>query len=364
MTPAFSSTKQAGAFAFLLLIILLLPILAGKSGLPPRERIYSSAPWGVGAYPYLQKQFFEEKGDIDIAFIGSSVEYLGIDTPEVQQSLSKKLGRPAVVRSLCWYWLGFDALYFITEDLLRNRKVHMLVFTDETGGNSTHPEAERWFRFGDNKDALKGLPPQFGAGFYAEAVLGMPRNLLNLIEPEESLRPFSYQQFNLDRPARAEDPSKRLGSLSAEEGFDVNDPFVEYSPQNKATPSDVCRYSPDTNAKFRFSHSPFPRVQFHFAQEFANLAKKNATRLVFLSVPFFSDMRSPVIPVAQNWPELLHSNIAILGVPPATLFANLSDDDVKKLYFNNFHFNKNGQRYFTSVVGPALVDLYYAQTIP
>ena len=69
MSPPFSSTRQAGAFALLLLLILLLPGVMGKSCLPPREEIYSSLPWGAGAYPYLEDQIFNQKEDIDIAFM-------------------------------------------------------------------------------------------------------------------------------------------------------------------------------------------------------------------------------------------------------------------------------------------------------
>jgi hypothetical protein len=357
MAPAFSSPKTAAAFAFLLLVILLLPILAGKSGLPSRERIYASAPWGVGAYPYLQNQIYEEKGDIDIVFIGSSVEYLGIDTPEVEKELSEKLGRPAVVRSLCWYWTGFDALYFITQDLLQNRKVHMLVFTDETGGNSTHPQAGRWFRFGDNWEALKGLSPVAIAGFYAEAIQAMPQNLLYLIEPGEPLRPFSGD-FNVERPLRAVNPSERLGSLAAEDVFDVNQPFIDYAPQTRATSADVCVYSSTTKDKFQFRSSPFSQVQSHFAQKFVELAKKNGTKLVFLNLPMISEVRSPTIAENEPWPAILGSETAIVGIPPATLFAGIADQDVLKLYFNPYHLNKNGQRYFTSIVSPTLINLY------
>jgi hypothetical protein len=361
MAPAFSSPRQAGAFAILLLVILLLPVLIGKSLLPPRERIYSAAPWSAGAYPYLQEQIFQEKGDIDIAFIGSSLEYLGIDTPEVQKELSDKLGRQAVVRSLCWYWLGFDALYFITEDLLRHRRVHMLVFTDETSNRITHHEVSRLFRFADNHKALAKLPPQTVAAFYSEAILGVPHNLLNLIEPQQPLRPYSYEQFNIGRPVHAQTPFDRLGSLSVEEDFDATRPFVEYSPRGQAKPCDVCIYSPDTKDKFSFAGSPMSQVELHFAQKFADLAKKYGAKLVFLSLPFFENFRSPTITVGQSWPELLHSDITILGIPPATLFATISDDDVQKLYFDRYHLNKNGQRYFTLIITPTLLDLYGAQ---
>ena len=134
MSPAFSSNRQAAAFALLLLIILLLPCVLGKNQLPPREQVYSAIPWSFGAFPYLHDQIFEEKGDIDIAFMGSSSTWWAIDTPYVESQLSKALGRKAVVRSLCWNWPGFDSFYFITKDLLQRRKVKVIVFCDLSPG--------------------------------------------------------------------------------------------------------------------------------------------------------------------------------------------------------------------------------------
>lgn len=360
MAPAFSSPRQAGAFAVLLLAILLLPVLVGKSLLPPRERMYSGAPWSAGAYPYLYEQIFREKGDIDIAFIGASTEYLAIDTPEVQRQLSAKLGHKAVVRSLCWYWAGFDAVYFVTEDLLRNRKVHMLVLADAPQEDGPHPEAFRWFRFGDNQSDLTGLPPQTAAAFYAEAVLGIPGNLLALFEPEQPVCPFSYEQLSRNGALRSENPAGRLGSLAAERGYD-DQPFVESKPASQASPSDVRFYSPATKADFRSVNLSIPQMQLCFGQKLADLANKNGTKLVFLSLPVLELARSPSVMFPAFWPELLQRDVAMFGIPEAALFRNISDGDLRKLFFDGVHLNKNGQRYFTSIFAPALVD-YYAQS--
>src|SRR5277367_5862797 len=98
MRPAFSSTRQAAAFVLMVLAVLLSPMLVGKSCIRSRDQIYSSLPWGTGPYPYLYNQIFEEKGDIDVAFMGTSSMWYAMDTPYFQQELSKKLGRPAIAR--------------------------------------------------------------------------------------------------------------------------------------------------------------------------------------------------------------------------------------------------------------------------
>ncbi len=93
MRPAFASTRQAGAFAFLVLVLLLLPVLVTKSLLPPRQELYAFMGWETtGPHPYHSRLIFEEKEDIDIAIVGSSEILYGIDAPYVQEALSKKLG--------------------------------------------------------------------------------------------------------------------------------------------------------------------------------------------------------------------------------------------------------------------------------
>src|SRR5580698_10906557 len=149
MRPAFSSTKQAAAFALLLLVTLLSPVLAGKRFLPPREQAYASQSWGSGPYPWIENQIFQETNDIDIVFIGSSHILHAVDTPYVQAKLSGKIGRQAVVRTLGWGGAGYDALYFFTRDLLAHRKVRMLVFYDENPAPGfRYPQISGWFRFG------------------------------------------------------------------------------------------------------------------------------------------------------------------------------------------------------------------------
>src|SRR5580704_2838252 len=131
MRTAFSSTKQAAAFALLLLLVFALPVVMGKNLLPSREQAYSILGWGLGPYPWIQNQIFEETNAIDIAFMGSSHILCGIDTPYVQQQLSEKTGSNAVVLTIGWGGPGYDGLYLVEKDLLEHRKVKLLVFYDE-----------------------------------------------------------------------------------------------------------------------------------------------------------------------------------------------------------------------------------------
>jgi len=367
MRPAFSSTKQAAAFALLLLVLLLLPAVFKKNWLPPREQIYSSTACVAGPYHNLLQQIFQDQGDIDIAFVGSSSLLHAIDTQYVQQQLSEKLGRKASVVTVCWFWSGFDAFYFIAQDLLQHRKVHMIVFTDEGQvGDSPQCMAYHWFRFGDNAGDLNGIAPRFQAAYYFAAIIGMPRNLLSLIRPNfPDLSPAGAASW--ETLWRAPDPATTLGAVFAKLGYNCPSPahpdFVEYSPASQVSPADVCIFSPATKTQFQFSKSVASPMQLQFARKFAALAKEHQCKLVCLSAPqpMPMEMRAPVIKEREFWPDAMQAEVSMVGIPPAKLFAGLKDEDVLKLFFNPWHFNKNGQEFFTALVTPSLLHLYDAE---
>jgi hypothetical protein len=368
MRPAFSSTRQAAAFALLLLVLLLAPALAEKKFLPPRSEIYSSIWWADGDYPFFYHQIFEEKGDIDILFIGASHLHTAFDTPYVQDQLSRELGRPAVARTFGYGWTGYDNLYFITRDLLDHRKVKMLIFDDYYDGtfDIPHELAPRMFRFGDDAGVLDGLPLSFQASYYFASVVGMPLNLLGLVRSNFSPNLHSGKKTYPEIHSLSLNTVGRLGAMTEHLGFfpdraadaAEHPPFVAYTPQLDVQPSEVCVYSPETKTNFDFSSAGLPPMQLHFVQKFAALAQEKGCKLVVLHAPFFDERHSPVITEPVFWPDALPADVTMMGIPPATLFRGLTDDQVRKLYSDPIHLNQNGEKYFTRVVTPALLKVY------
>jgi hypothetical protein len=364
MRPAFSSTRQAFAFASLLSVLVLAPALAGKF-LPPREEIYSSIWWENGDFPYLDGQIFQEKGDLDVMFMGSSHIWAAFDTPNVQLRFSRALGRPAECRTFGWGGSGCDELYFVAKDLLEYRRVRMLVIDDNYNDtDQPHLLASHMFRLGDNAAALEGLPLSVRAAYYFAAVAGMPRNLVSLTRtnlPADMNAP-SYWETR----SRALNIPTRLGAITARIAFRdnadaVSGPFVSYHPQTSVQPSDVCIYSPNTKTNFAFSCGELPPVQLHFAQMFAALLREHGCQLVVVHIPTFDERRSPVITEPVFWPDTLHADVTMIGIPPATLFRGLTDDQVRKLFSDPVHLNENGQDYFTTLMTPALLKIYESQ---
>jgi len=364
MRPAFSSIRQAAAFALLLLILLLSPVFAGKRFLPPRAEAYSSLTWRFGDFGFLYQQIFQQKGDIDIAFIGSSRMWAGIDTPYVEQELSKRLGRPAVVRTLAWNWLGCDADFFITQDLLQNRKVHMIVIDDEFRADEPpHVAATHWFRLGDNAAALRGLPPRIQSSFFFAAILGMPRNLLSLVRPNlpEILASTDIEHWR--EAFHAPNPCERAGSLSVKRWEYADAPFSAYAPHGNALPSDIIVYSPATSDQFKFSGLGATSWQHQFVKKLAILAQENNVKLVFLHLtPVYSDNETNnlVIQERECWPLVLNTNLSLIGIPPEKLYSGIAAADLPKLFYTPdfYHFNQNGQKFFTPLITPTLFHIY------
>ena len=357
MRPAFSSTKAAAGFVFLVATILLLPALFGKNSLPPRERAYANAAWHLGAFPWIHRQIFQEKSDVDIAFVGSSIIFSGINTPAVQKELAQKLGRPAVVLTLGWFWAGFDADFFVAQDLLQHRRVRMLVIYDEdTRADSPHPLAPVWFRWGNNAGDVAAQPSGFKAGLYTSAVMGMPRNLLSQARPDLGMNPKleNFWAKNYFAPS----PAEELGTIISRRPFINGSNFFTWQPGSDAAAAEVCVYSAATSNRFEFTGPPTRPYQLAFVRALAALAQSHGTKLVILHFPPSTKTGANVITERENWPAVLTNQCALMGIPPARLFAGMTDGEIARLYYGDDHFNQNGQAYFTRLITPALLQLY------
>lgn len=360
MRPAFSSTKQAGMFTLLLLALLAGPWLAGKRFLPPRPAAYAAEGFGQGTYPWLHNQIFEETNDIDMVFMGSSHLLWGIDTPYVEKQLDEQSGRKSTVRTVCWMYRGFDALYFIAKDLLDHRKVGLLVFCNEQKSNYPRPQpkAYRWFRFGDNRDDLAGVPLGMQLSLYSSCILGLPRNFLSLARQDGPMDPRSGGLKIYTDSYRTPGPFSLLGSITS--GLSVQDGtnFIDYHPANGVSAADVCVYDPQTRTNFEFSAQGVDPAQLCFLKKLVRLARSHGTKLAVLHTPEMNELDAARIPERACWPEVLDPDIRLIGIPGAKLFSGMTDSQKRRLFYDHDHLNRNGQEYFTPLVTPALLQSY------
>ncbi|MBI5772286.1 MAG: hypothetical protein HZA89_00915 [Verrucomicrobia bacterium] len=355
MEPAFTSSRQASAFALLLLALLALPAVVGRTGALDRAQVYPTIPVAAGPYAYIHRQIFEEKGELDIAFVGSSFMWAGINTPYVQQQLTAALGREAKVVTLASVWPGLDRDYALLKDLLSRRKVKLLVLnfpnrelpTDDPDfvinrvSATPHIQAFRFYRAGEFPEVADGLPFTSQASLYASAVLGMPRHLLSRVRPD------------FTAPAEAE---LELGAHKVRRGY-YGAPYAEWRPAPPAIDPEEMIYRDATRSSFRFYQEPMPPYQMHFVRLIGQLLRETKVPVAILHIPHACERKVDAVEERLNWPELLGVSALLIGVPPARLFAGLGDEEIKRLYSSD-HLNDNGNAYFTRAVTPALVRVF------
>ena len=154
-------------------------------------------------------------------------------------------------------------------------------------------------------------------------------------------------------------PTERLGTLTMQIGYDNRpDLFTKFTPDTSTQPSDFDIYLAQNKDQFRFTQPPSSPIQFYFARKLAAISQAHGTALTCLNIPFFGDRKSAVIQERYYWPEAMQAPVNIVGIPPSALFDGLPDQDIAKLFWDPYHFNQNGQAYFTRLLSPSLIDLY------
>jgi len=361
MTPAFSSPRQTAAFALLLALLLASPVLVAKTGWLNRRDVYPAMPVKTGPFAWIQQQIYSRTDDVDIAFLGSSHIWYGVDTAYVQKQFNETTGREGQVITLGWCWPGYDAAYAIARDLLQHRHVRMLVIDDEDNpayDDAPHVESSHWLRMGENSDVMAGLPLPDRFNLYGGMVLGTPRNLLSVLRPNlmETVAESSTGYWN--QTFGTQDFSEQRGCLRVRKNSETDPNFAPFAPPLRATPSDTTVYSPQTADSFAFTGPPLRPYHLFFARKLAQLCRENGTRLVILHVPTLKDSALATIPERTPWEKTLGAPVDDIGIPGAKLFDGVSSSDVRRFFFNDTHLNLNGQERFTPLVTPALLKLY------
>ncbi len=340
--PAFATRTQALAFGLLILALLAAPVVFARL-LPgvrvPLHRLTEHA----GLFGLQESVHEDPLPDIDILFIGDSFLRFGVDAAYVEQELSQALGRPARVLTFGFQHRGEELYYLALRDLLAHHKRPQLVVIDMPTSflNFDRPHPWDWevISPGENPSFYDGLGWSYRLPLYAEQVLGMPRTLFNLLHDRRSVvKPNEH------------------GSVLRDEGFE-GAPFVAFAPAPPRIAPEQMIYSDTTKNRWRFENQQLLPYPESFDRKLVRLALEHHIPLAVLEVPIHSWMNSNEVIELTNWPAFFGAPIHMLGIPPTQLFAGLSDDDVKKLYWND-HLNSNGSRYFTKAITPALVQLY------
>jgi hypothetical protein len=340
----FRSPRQAALFCALVLAFLALPACLSALGLYGRRDAYREMPAGAGPYAFVEKQVLDERGDIDMLFLASSLLWVGVDTPIVQRELARAEGRPVTVLTFGYNHRGEDVAYAILRDTLARRKVKTVVATmplavDEEDG--PHPYAYHFLPYGEDPEMTRGLPLRYRLMLYAESVLGAPRHTLSFVRPN---------------PDFAHPLAATLGANLTQQGF----AGAAYAPVDRDPPHlpvESLIASPTSADRFAFSGKPLTGYQAHFLRLLGELVRKHGLRLIVLHVPRWSERGRSVVEERFQWSSVLGVDAPVVGVPPSVLFQGLSDDEITRLYYDE-HLNASGAALFTHTITPALLTLH------
>ena len=252
-------------------------------------------------------------------------------------------------------------MYFIARDLLEHRRVRLLVIDDvNRSPDRPHPIASRWYRYGENPADLEGLPFNSRMRLYSSAVLGAPRHALSLLRPNLLEDPAHCQENYWNKYYHSPNIAQNLGTHRAHLSYGMSSDFSEYSGQSNAVSSDVVRYSEKTKDSFRFTGPKTRGYQLHFLRQLTRLCQDHGTHLVMLHMPTLLERSDDLILERECWAETLGLPVEIVGISTSRLIAGIPDNDVKNYFYDDAHLNQNGQKLFTPLVSPLLLEIYDA----
>lgn len=330
MFPAFPDWKAAARFSALLLVLMLLPVVLAKLGLPPRSEVYNGLRVGGGPYVKTRQQLYATSGDIDIAFVGSSILNVAVNGDEVQARLAERF--PDInVRMFGYVFQGYDMQYVMMRDLLEQRRVKMLVMSFSGPrfiSDRPHVQLHNMLRWGEYPELLEGLPSKDRAALYASSVLDGPRQLVKYLRPE--------------RPIDAEDHQRSLKHFDSV-------PVITDSPAPAIVLSDA------TRDEFTFGDPEINQRQQHFAILIAGLAAQHHVPLIVLNLPTPEEFGNDRIWERADWPHLLPGNPTVVAFRQSDLFGKQPLD---KLFADSVHMTAEGQERFTRSLIPYLTTRY------
>jgi hypothetical protein len=117
-------------------------------------------------------------------------------------------------------------------------------------------------------------------------------------------------------------------------------------------------FSDRNKGRFHFTNDEIPFYQNLFLLKLVELCRRKQVPLAMLNIPQSPERYSDKVLELKNWKASFGEDVPIIGIPPAVLFAGLSDDDLDKLRFDDAHLNANGSEFFTRAVVPAILEVY------
>jgi hypothetical protein len=301
-------------------------------------------------------------GDVDILIVGGSDAQTAFDVGVLTEEVSKIAGRPVRILNFGANWYAAEAYYARIKYALSNLRVKVAVVLDTVGGPTPHPLAKYWWLYPD-EDIPSSV--QFGkrAGLYAASVLGAPRQLW------AELRGVAHLVIAPPWRDTVSELERSHGFHAVALGWDDGKsssgraPYVERTLPRREIPTAQMFYRDGHGDAFKPGYGDKSGYGEYSAYETAFLKQSDAiVRAQGGTFAMASDLllvdgkrsgKAGFRPLWRDeqrpWPQI--------GIPTATLFAGLSDDETHAFYYDEDHLNSSGARHYSRVIAPALAEL-------
>ena len=334
------------AFCLVVAVLLAIPALLRTLDVPGHTDRYVTAPVTVGSYSFLQHEIFEETSDLDLAFLGDSLLLTGVNTPDVVRDVSRLLGRPSRVVTLGWNGRGDDLMFYLLRDLLSRRRVKAVALRmphrEGSGlGRGPHPQSYRWLTACEHDPVQPNLPLSDRLTTYALESIGGLRNLLSLVRPNL-----------ISTSPRARDYGAQLWDVGPDHG-----PFIRYQPVAPVLPSSQLMSSLGSGTVVHADRDPPSAYQQGYVSAILELLQSHHVTVALLRTPVLAESRQSTMDVDAAWANTFPLNTKVIAVSPTVLYSSLNDDQVRQLYFDHGHLNRNGAEFYTATILPALLEL-------
>jgi hypothetical protein len=356
MAPAFTQRWHGWVFLIFIAFFLALPFIP-KPKWVDRSVLYL----GFGTdrrYSHFANHILQEDGDIDILFLGPSLLDASVNPLIVKDALRPMLDREPVVYVAGHGRYGVDYEYIAFHDVIRKRKVKMLVLYSKYSVPQRHlvrhPFANLLWDFSLHAPALTVLKDNTLLSDYFFSVMTGLRLVLG---------PF-HDRLELVSNTLCIDTEEHLGACPR--GWEIEGRAEKMPPPREIATEQLIHYRSDPPM---FSslipsgrYNPYERV---FLTRIFELARENGTRIVFLSIP--NDIMNipangvPVPILSKNHPGI---STPIIGVTLKDLFPDLNRAYIAREFYteaeslDSRHPHYGTANYFTQTILPAVTALY------
>lgn len=343
-----------------LILLMIAPLFFSKLTGNSLDQL-RNVPLRYGPFHFLSQKIYEEKGDIDIAFFGSSAIWTSIDAKILSTQLSKDLGRNVTVYNFGSNWLYDNLTYDLALRTLGKRKIKLAIIELHSWANSENEEHPGSFYFSDFFTIYPLIKdsPLLLAKYYGHAFLGFPRAFVGMI--------FNNKRSGLTKSSAdlLKTYLENNGSYTSELGWQSYDskkerePFTPYRPTTPHIPISQMLYRHQDDDPRRSKDSiPLSQMQKAYLRQIYLELKRNGGKLAFIDVD--NNIGEENLWLSRKYnDDLFEGNIIpLVKVRSQTLLENFSDDQKKLLNYNERHRNKNGAEFFTKTVYPAIKELY------